>query len=226
VLQSWRYVALAYLVFLVPAGAGYALLRERPSLAGELIPDVMLERAEAGAARIAKGQGYVLEDAGGRPVMATSIMTNNIRVAFSCFAGGVVLGVGSLVMVGYNGLLLGAISGYYADVGMLGYLWTFVVGHGVLEITAICIAGAAGLMLGLAIIAPGQLTRSDALSLAGGRARRLVGMVVVLLVIAGTIEGFISSSGMTLAGRVAVSAGSALFLLAYLYNGRDEKGEE
>lgn len=226
VLQSWRYVALAYLVFFVPAGAGYALLRERPSLAPELIPDVMLERAEAGAARMAKGQGYVLEQAGSRPAMATEIMTNNIRVAFNCFAGGVVLGVGSLVMVGYNGLMLGATSGYYADVGMLGYLWTFVVGHGVLEITAICFAGAAGLMLGLAIIAPGQRTRSDALALAGGRAMRLVGMVVVLLVIAGTIEGFISSSGMTLAGRAAVSAGSALFLLAYLYNGRDERRDE
>jgi uncharacterized membrane protein SpoIIM required for sporulation/uncharacterized RDD family membrane protein YckC len=220
VLQSWRYVLISSLVFLVPAGAGYALLRERPALAAELIPDTMLERAEAGASRSRERLGYVLTPADDRPAMATAIMTNNIRVAFICFAGGVVLGVGSLVAVGFNGLELGAISGYFANVGMLGYLWTFVAGHGVLEISAICIAGAAGLMLGLAIIAPGRLPRADALALAGQRAMRLIGMVVVMLVIAGTIEGFVSSSGMSVRGRVMISVGSAVFLAAYLYNGR------
>jgi uncharacterized membrane protein SpoIIM required for sporulation/uncharacterized RDD family membrane protein YckC len=225
VLQSWRYIAISALVFFVPAGAGYALLRQRPELAAELIPDTMLERAEAGASRSQQRLGYVLTAADQRPVMATSIMTNNIKVAFVCFAGGVVLGVGSLVAVGFNGLELGAISGYFANVGMLGYLWTFVAGHGVLEISAICISGAAGLMLGLAIIAPGRLTRGDALALAGQRAMRLIGMVVIMLIIAGTIEGFVSSSGMAVRGRVLISIGSAVFLIAYLYNGRAVKRE-
>ncbi len=219
VLASWRYVAIAYLVFLVPAGAGFALLRERPDLAPELIPDVMLERADAGAARMAQGEGYVLAPGDVRPEMATQIITNNVKVAFYCFAAGIVLGVGSLVLLAYNGLQLGAFSGHYANVGMLGYLWTFVAGHGLLEITAICISGAAGFLLGLAIIAPGDLSRGDALVLAGRQAMRLVGTAVVLLLVAGTIEGFISSSGWTLAARLAVSGGSALFLAAYLMNG-------
>lgn len=220
VVASWRYVAIAYLVFLIPAGAGFALLRDRPSLAPELIPDTMLERAEAGAARIARGEGYVLEPGADRPVMATSIITNNVRVAFSCFAAGIALGVGSLVVLGYNGLLLGAISGHFANVGMLGYLWTFVVGHGVLEITALCLAAAAGFLLGRAIIAPGDLPRRDALVLAGRRAMRLVGATIVLLIVAGTIEGLISSSGWSLTARLAVSASSLVFLVLYLLNGR------
>lgn len=220
VAESWRYVAIAYLVFLIPAGAGFALLRDRPSLAPELIPDTMLERAEAGAARLAKGQGYVLAPGEDRPVMATSIITNNVRVAFYCFAAGIVLGVGSLVVLGYNGLLLGAVSGHYANVGMLGYLWTFVIGHGLLEITALCIAAAAGFLLGRAIIAPGDLPRTDALILAGRRAMRLVGVAVVLLIVAGTIEGFISSSGWSVPARLAVSSGSVAFLVIYLLNGR------
>jgi uncharacterized membrane protein SpoIIM required for sporulation/uncharacterized RDD family membrane protein YckC len=220
VLASWRYVAIAYLVFLVPAGAGFALLRERPGLAPELIPDIMIERAEAGAARIAKGEGYVLAPGDDRPMMATEIITNNVKVAFNCFAAGIVLGVGSLVMLGYNGLFLGAASGYYANVGMLGYLWTFVVGHGLLEITAICISGAAGFLLGVAIIAPGELPRGDAVALAGRRAMGLVGTAVVLLLVAGTIEGFISSSALSVPARLGVSGGSAVFLAAYLFNGR------
>jgi uncharacterized membrane protein SpoIIM required for sporulation/uncharacterized RDD family membrane protein YckC len=220
VVASWRYVAIAYLVFLIPAGAGFALLRDRPSLAPELIPDTMLERAEAGAARLAKGQGYVLAPSEERPVMATSIITNNVRVAFNCFAAGIVFGVGSLVVLGYNGLLLGAISGHFANVGMLGYLWTFVVGHGLLEITALCIAAAAGFLLGRAIIAPGDLPRRDALVLAGHRAMRLVGATVVLLIAAGTIEGFISSSAWSVTARLAVSGLSLVFLVLYLLNGR------
>jgi uncharacterized membrane protein SpoIIM required for sporulation len=219
VVQSWRYVAIAYLVFLIPAGAGFALLRDRPSLAPELIPDTMLERAEAGAARMAKGEGYVLTPGEDRPVMATSIITNNVGVAFNCFAAGIVLGIGSLFMLGYNGLMLGAISGHFANVGMLGYLWTFVIGHGLLEISAICIAGAAGFLLGRAIIAPGELPRADALTLAGQRAMRLVGTAVVLLLVAGTIEGLISSSGWSVPARLAVSGSSGVFLVLYLMNG-------
>src|ERR1019366_9495529 len=119
-----------------------------------------------------------------------------------------------------NGLLLGAISGHFANVGMLGYLWTFVVGHGVLEITALCLAAAAGFLLGRAIIAPGDLPRRDALVLAGRRAMRLVGATIVLLIVAGTIEGLISSSGWSLTARLAVSASSLVFLVLYLLNGR------
>lgn len=219
VVQSWRYVGVAYLIFLIPAGAGFALMRERPALAAELIPDSMLERAEAGAARSAKGQGYVLTSSDFRPVIAVQIIGNNVKVGFYCFAAGIFFGLGSLFMVGYNGLMLGTIAGHFANVGMAAYLWTFVIGHGVLEISAICFAGAAGLMLGLAIIAPGDLSRSDALTLAGRLAMRLVGMVVVMLIIAGLIEGFVSTSGMPVAGRAAISAGSAAFLAIYLANG-------
>jgi len=219
VVQSWRYVAIAYLVFLVPAGAGFALLRARPDLAPELIPDTMLERAEAGVAQGGKGTGYVLASGEMKPVLATSIIANNVTVAFRCFASGVVFGVGSLVMVGYNGLMLGSIAGHFSNVGALSYLMTFVLGHSVLEISAICFAGAAGFLLGLAIIAPGDLKRSDALTLAGRRAMRLIGSTVIMLIVAGTIEGFISTSRLSVTGRAIVGASSAVFLLAYLFIG-------
>jgi uncharacterized membrane protein SpoIIM required for sporulation/uncharacterized RDD family membrane protein YckC len=226
VIRSWRYVALSYLVLLVSIGSGFALLRERPSLAQELIPDAMLERAEAGAARIARGEGFVEVSGELRPLTAVEIMMNNIRVSFTCFAAGIVFGIGALFMVGYNGVMLGTIAGHFANVGMSAYLWTFVVGHGVLELSAICFAGAAGLMLGKALIAPGDLSRGDALTIAGRSAMQLVGSAVVLLVIAGTIEGMVSTSAMPAAGRIAISAGSALFLVIYLANGTRETREE
>jgi uncharacterized membrane protein SpoIIM required for sporulation/uncharacterized RDD family membrane protein YckC len=219
VVEAWRTVLLAFLVFALPAAGGFLLLRERPALAEQVLPDVLLERAEAGQLRQAEGKGYVEEKAERRPLIASKIMTNNITVAFNCFAGGIFAGVGSLVLLAYNGLSIGAVSGHFANVGLLGYLWTFVIGHGVLELFAIWVAGAAGFLLGRALIAPGDLPRSEALTLAGRLALRMIGTVVVLLVIAGLIEGFVSASTWPLGHRLAVSGSSLLLLVAYLGNG-------
>ena len=219
VVASWRYVLLAFLTFMLPALAGFVLLRERPALAPELLPDVMIERAEAGTARQAAGQGYVETAAAERPLVASSIFTNNVQVAFSCFAGGIFFGVGSLVLLAFNGLELGAISGHFANVGLLRYLWTFVIGHGVLELFAIWVAGSAGFLLGKALIAPGELLRRDALVLAGRTAMRLIGAVIVLLAVAGSIEGFVSSGEWPLTQRLIVSGASVVFLVLYLLNG-------
>lgn len=219
VVASWRTVLLAAMLFILPGLAGYALLREQPGLAPSLIPDVMLERAEAGQQRGGAGRGYVEVTAEKRPVMATSIIANNVRVAVACFASGVAFGVGSLVLLAFNGLQLGAVSGHFANLGVLGYLWSFVVGHGVLELFAIWVAGAAGFLLGRALIVPGDYSRRDALVLAAQRALPMVGAAVILLIFAGLIEGLISASTATISSRLLVSGGSALFLAAYLVAG-------
>jgi uncharacterized membrane protein SpoIIM required for sporulation/uncharacterized RDD family membrane protein YckC len=229
IVRARRYVLLATLVFVLPALVGFALLRDRPSLAPLVLPDVLLERAEAGAGRQAQGSGYVEALSGDRPLVASMIITNNIRVAFMCFAGGIALGVGSLLLLALNGLSIGAASGHFANAGLLGYLWTFVIGHGLLELFAIWVAGAAGFMLGKALILPGELPRRDAVVLAGRLAMRLLGAVVVFLLVAGGIEGFVSAGTSSLPVRLAMSVGSVVFLALYLWNGvrmsRAEQGE-
>jgi uncharacterized membrane protein SpoIIM required for sporulation len=195
------------------------VLHERPALATELIPDVMLRRAAAGAARKAAGQGYVDVVAEDRPLMASGIITNNVRVAIACFAGGVFLGVGSLVLLAYNGLAIGAFAGHFANVGLLDYLMTFILGHGALELFAIWVAGAAGFLLGRSVVAPGVLSRADALVLSGRVAIRMLGATGVLLVVAGVIEGFISAGGYSVPVRLAASTASLGLLAAYLVNG-------
>lgn len=219
VVESWRAVLLATVMFLAPALGGYALLRENPALAQDVLPQGMLERAEAGKARTAEGKGYFEADAESRPLMASQIMTNNIQVAFFCFAGGAFAGVGSLVLLAFNGLSIGAVSGHFANAGLLGYLWTFVIGHGVVELFAIWVAGAAGFLLGKAMIAPGDLPRGEALTLAGRIAVRMVTAVILMLIMAGLIEGFVSAGTGPLAYRLGISAVSVLLLAAYLGNG-------
>jgi uncharacterized membrane protein SpoIIM required for sporulation/uncharacterized RDD family membrane protein YckC len=214
------YVLVAFLCFAAPAAAGYALMRQQPALAAELLPEIMLRRAEAGAARQAEGKRYVDVAAEDRPLMASGIITNNVRVAIACFAGGIFLGVGSLIMVGFNGLAIGASAGHFANVGLLGYLLEFILGHGLLELFAIWVAGAAGFLLGRSVVDPGDLHRSDALVLSGRRAVRMVGGAAVLLVVAGLIEGFVSAGNGGIAVRAGASALSLAFLAIYLLNGR------
>jgi uncharacterized membrane protein SpoIIM required for sporulation/uncharacterized RDD family membrane protein YckC len=213
IVQARRYVAIACLSFVVPAIGGYTLLRDRPTLAAELLPDVLLERAEEGRDRSSR---YGATEISSRPFVASAIITNNVQVAFSCFAGGIFLGVGSLASLAFNGLLIGATSGHFANAGVLAYLWTFVAGHGVLELFAIWVAGAAGFLLGLAIIAPGSLARRDALVINGRLAVRMISATALLLLVAGIIEGFLSTSALPMAGKVAISAASALALAGYL----------
>lgn len=213
VVAGRRYVLVACLAFTVPALGGYAVLRDRPHLAGDLLSDVVLERAHAGHARIQEGKGYFETGGENRPLVATLIITNNVNVAFNAFAMGIFLGVGSLVALAYNGLMIGAIAGHFANEGLAGYLWTFVIGHGVLELFAIWVAGGAGLLLGRAIIAPGDLTRRDALVVHGRLAIRMVGAAAILLLVAGLIEGFISSSTLPVPVRLAASGLSTVVLI-------------
>ncbi len=219
IVRSRRYVLIATLAFLLPAAAGFAVMRDRPSLAAELLPDVVLRRAEAGAERQAAGKRYVDVAAEDRPLMASGIITNNVRVATACFAGGVFLGVGSLVLLGYNGLVIGATAGHFTNAGLLGYLLEFIVGHGLLELFAIWTAGAAGFLLGRSVVVPGPLRRSDALVLSGRTAVRMIGGAAVMLLVAGLIEGFVSAGTGGYAPRLGASAASVVFLFVYLANG-------
>ena len=218
-------VFVALCAFWLPAAAGFTLLRAHPPLGEELLPESMLSRADAGEERIRTGKGYYEAEEGERPLMAAEIITNNVQVAFFCFAGGIFFGFGAMLSLGFNGLILGALAGHFANRGLLGYLGRFVIGHGVLELNAICIAGAAGFLLGRALIAPGDLPRADAVRVAGRVALRLVGMTVVMLLGAGLIEGLVSAGAGGWSERLTYSAASAVLLVLYLLNGlRAEPG--
>src|SRR5438093_3732961 len=220
VVASWQYVLLAFLLFTIPAAVGYVMIRERPSLAEEIVPPVMVRRAEQAAERTAEGRGYAEAPGEERPVIAAAIITNNIQVSFGVFVGGMTGGLLTAWLLFTNGMMLGLGLGLFKNYNALSYLVTFVVGHGVLELTAIFISAGAGFRLAKALIAPGDRTRRDALVLEGRIAARMIGAVVTLLVIAGTIEGLLSASDAPAVWKYGVSASTTLLLALYLVNGR------
>ena len=143
-------------------------------------------------------------------------MQNNIQVAFLAFGSGILGGVVTVWIMVFNGLLLGGLTGLTSHYDLGFDLWTFVIGHGVIELSVIFIAGGAGLTLGWAIIHPGLLRRRDALALAARKSVRLIIGCVPLLVIAGTIEGFISPAE-NIPWPVKWSIGLVSGLLLYSY---------
>jgi uncharacterized membrane protein SpoIIM required for sporulation len=209
---TWGYTFAAFLMFLLPALVSFTIAYRDPSAGAVLFPEL--------DARIRdirdKHEWWKAINEEGRAASSSLIMTNNIRVAILAFAGGVLLGALTLVVLAQNGLMLGAISGAAHALGFAGNLWGFVAAHGVIELSVIFISGGAGLQLGWSVIRPGLLTRRAALTLAARRAAQLLLGCIPLLVIAGAIEGFVSPSDLPLGAKLAVSFTSGVLLYGYL----------
>ncbi len=162
-----------------------------------------------------------------RPGMATLIFTNNIQVSFLAFAGGVLCGLGTAYVLISNGLLLGGVLGAAQFYGVAPLVWSFISPHGYLELTCIVIAGAAGLMLGDALLRPGLLLRREALARSSRRAVELAVGAAPVLVVAGLIEGFVSPSDLLIPVKLVVGplAGVLLYSLLLTVGRRHGSGE-
>ena len=142
---------------------------------------------------------------------------NNISVAFRCFAGGMVIGIGTLLVLFFNGMFMGGIAGHLTRLDYVDTFYPFVVGHGSFELTAIVFSGAAGLRLGYAILNPGQLSRLDSLRKAGSDVVPMLYGIVLMLIIAAFLEAFWSSST-SLSIEVKYGVGAILWAMVLLYS--------
>ena len=157
-----------------------------------------------------------------KPQSSSYIMTNNITVCFLTFAGGILAGLGTIYLMFTNGVSIGVVATACGQHGMALSLWSFIAAHGALELPAIFISGGAGLRLATGLLFPGMLSRKDALAVAGGESVRLISGTIPLLVIAGTLEAFLSPTHAPIALKFAVCA----FLLASLGFWLSEGGRE
>jgi len=203
------YFAVALALTFAPAIWAYLAVLAEPAVRDALVPAEMRTIME-------NGRTWTDIEPAVRPAMATLIFTNNIRVSFMAFAGGALFGLGTAYVLVANGLELGAVLGAAQHYGVGPLLWGFVSPHGYLEITSILIAGAAGLLLGDALLRPGLLRRRDALTLAARRAVELVAGAAPILVVAGVIEGLVSPSSLPLIVKLVLGPLLGVVLFALL----------
>lgn len=184
----------ATLLFVVPLVAIYVAIQIQPDLSSALYDPVQLANFEdmydPNDPRRALGR-----DDGTDVAMFGFYIWNNISIGFRVFASGLLVGLGPIASLASEGIRGGAVASHLQAVGHGDPFWRFICGHAAFELTAIVIAGGAGLRLGLNLIAPGQRRRVDALAEGGRRGALLCVGVLVMLLIAAFIEAFWSSIG-------------------------------
>jgi uncharacterized membrane protein SpoIIM required for sporulation len=213
--QVWRatfpFTLTAFLFFAVPALIAAIVSYNEPTQAGLIFPG-----GEYLAEQIKNKEEWWLDINNSRSGNAALIASNNILVTIQAFAGGMLLGLLTIYAMVNNGLMLGVVGGLSALYGFSDRLWGFVAAHASIELSVIFFAGGAGLQLAWAILHPGLLSRGAALRMAAQRAIVIMIGCVPLLMVAGTIEAFISPSQLPLWVKLAVSLGTGVALYSYL----------
>lgn len=207
---TWVYTALATGIFLLGGLMAWWFSWQDPSFMPLVVPEHLIHKVRD------DGELWMGSILGTEPVAASSIMVNNIGVSLKAAAGGMTGGLFTTIMLVYNGALIGAVGTLVAQNNLAYEFWAFVFPHGSLELPAIFFAGGAGFLLARALLFPGKHRRVDALKLYGGQAAQLIYGVVSLLLVAGTIEGFISPSPL-IPSPIKYLMGSAILIALVLY---------
>jgi uncharacterized membrane protein SpoIIM required for sporulation len=204
--KTFRYTLISFAVFMLSAAFAYAACFFDEGFADRVNPGLR--------DLIASHTNWTELVNRSNPFESTKIQANNITVTFLAFAGGLLGGLGTLFVLFKNGLLLGIVF----ELCIRYQFWEipiFIAAHGVIELTAIFIAGGAGLLVGKALLIPGDMRRIDALVTNGLLAIKLILGCIPMLLIAGLIEGFISPAHILPAYKLSISALSALVMIIY-----------
>jgi uncharacterized membrane protein SpoIIM required for sporulation len=193
------YVLAATTVFALALALGALLQAVRPNFALYMLPPELIDK-------INHHQMWTESVLTAKPQSSSQIMTNNIGVCFVTFAGGILAGLGTLYLLFQNGLSIAVVFTCCAQHHMALSLGSFMAAHGALEIPSIMLAGAAGLRLGAGVLFPGLLRRREALAVAGSESVQLIAGTIPLLIVAGTLEAFLSPTHAPIVLKFGVGA--------------------
>jgi len=215
--EQWRFVLVASLLFFGSLIGIALLVYLFPDLIYSIVSPRQVAEMQSMYDPDVSRLGRAAERASSEDwMMFGYYVMNNIGIAFQTFAAGLLFGLGSVFFLFFNGLMIGAIAGHLTQIGYGQTFWSFVIGHGAFELTAIALAGAAGLQLGWSLIAPGQLTRGESLRLAARKSVQMICGVMVFLLIAAFVEAYWSSTT-ALAPWIKYLVGTGLWLLMAAY---------
>lgn len=212
--HAWA-VALSALMFFGSALASFVAVQLDPALGYDLLADEFIDFDPATPENLHDIPSLA------RPVVSSLIISNNIQVTLLAFGFGLTAGIGTTVLLIFNGIHLGSVAGWMTLHGKERALWGWIMPHGATELLAICLAGAAGYLLASALVAPGRFRRATALKRIGGQALTIELGCMMMLVFAGLIEGFVSPSAIDYPSRIGVLLASlALWATYFLAAGR------
>jgi uncharacterized membrane protein SpoIIM required for sporulation len=218
VVSIWRETLIALLLLAIGTLAGYLLVANDPSWFSAFVPQE-LSGGRDPSASTAKLRETLYDGGpeGALAIFAASLFTHNSQVAIFCFALGFAFGVPTILLLLYHGGMLGAFLALFNAHGLGWQLGGWLIIHGSTEIFAIALAGAAGLRIGWSVVFPGSATRLAAAGSAGKTAAKVMVGVVLMLLVAGLLEGFGRQLVTSDALRYAIGGGMLLLWLGFFY---------
>ncbi len=213
-------------LFVVPLVAMFTVLQWQPELIYGLMDPTQVAQLERMYDPTSE-RHRLGRDSGSDWQMFGHYIMNNISIGLRTFASGLLFGIGTILVLIFNGLHIGAAFGHLQQMGSGDPLWRFVAGHAPFELTAIVIAGGAGLRLGLNLVAPGRRRRSDALVVAGIKGAKLCLGIAFMLLVAAFIEAFWSST-QSMPAWIKFSVSGVLWTLVFAwlwFGGRNQQGD-
>jgi uncharacterized membrane protein SpoIIM required for sporulation len=228
--REWRFVIPALLLFFLPLAAYIPIAHYWPESVYLVVSTSHAAQMEEMYSNDAPRIGRLRREAGDDFRMLGFYIWNNVRIDFQCFAGGLLFGLGSVFYLVYNGLIIGATAGHLTRLGYIDTFWGFVAGHSAFELLGAALAGAAGLRMGYALIAPGKVSRVTALTRSARVAIRVLCGAASMTLLAAFVEAFWSPLP-TLPVSLKYAVGGALWLLLLAYflfagRGRSEQARD
>lgn len=211
-----RYLAAAVALMTLGLACGFFLTLRHPDLYFSFVPDSLAQGRSPLSTpdellEVLRGDG---ED-GSLALFASSLFNHNAQLGLGCFVLGAAAGVPVILLLFYNGVVLGAFAAVHQRADLSLELWGWLLPHGVTELLAVCLCGAAGLLVGTSWLFPGRLSRLDAFARDGRRAAAVVGGTIALFLLAGLIEGFFRQLVLQDAPRYALAAATAVVWATY-----------
>ncbi|MDX1565168.1 MAG: stage II sporulation protein M [Phycisphaeraceae bacterium] len=214
---NWHLLLLCTTTFVIPFLAMAFSIQDDPAWVHSVLGPKGMEEVEASYGH----ERIMSRDTDSNVAMFGLYIYNNVSIDFKTFAGGLLCGVGALFFLFFNGLHLGAFTGYVHEAASPENFWSFVSGHSSFELIGMLIAGMAGMKLGLAILKPGRMTRREALRVRGREGVRLLYGAATLTILAAFIEAFWSAQSLPPSIKYTVGASLWVLLIVYLgFSGR------
>ncbi len=211
--ENWRFTFASFICSALFFALSFGVVSEHPEIAADILGGMDEEFSGE------KTASDIVDRFRQTPsvILSSAVTTNNIKVALAAFAMGITFGLGTVYMLIVNGTMLGGIAGAFAQSGAGGVFWLTILPHGALELSAIVVAGGAGLMMGFALWCPGRRSRIQALREEAARAVQIALALIPAFLMAGYFEGFLTPSGLMPAPlKAGLGIGVALLFWAYL----------
>ena len=218
VASIWRETIVSIAVMLLGAAMAFILVGNDPDWYYSIVPgDLASGRDPSADTDYLRETLYDGEDQDGLSIFATFLFTHNSQVAIFAFALGFAVGLPSILLMFYNGAILGAFMSLYVSRGLGTEMGGWLLIHGVTELFAIALAGAAGIRIGWSIVFAGDKTRLNSLAEAGRQTGLVIAGVIIMLFFAGLLEGFGRQMIQSDLTRYTIAGVSALFWILYFY---------